>query len=88
MSRGLQLGEHDRLALYTDGLLEARSASGELYGFDRLKVLFAARPTAAEAARAAVVFGQDDDVTVLTFARLAAREESAARIVAPVPSLA
>jgi Stage II sporulation protein E (SpoIIE) len=82
----LQLNEHDRLAFYTDGLLEARNASGELYGFGRLKALFAAGPTAAEAAHAAVVFGQDDDITVLTFARLAAGEESTAQVIAPILS--
>lgn len=60
----------DHLALYTDGLLEARSLSGELYGFDRLGALFAARPSAAQAAEAAIDFGQDDDITVLTVERV------------------
>ena len=68
----LQLRELDQLALYTDGLLEARSQSGELYSFDRLKTLFSTRPTADQAAQAAVNFGQDDDITVLTLTRLAA----------------
>ncbi len=62
----LQLREGDQLALYTDGLLEARNATGELYGFERLHVLFGSRPTAAEATQEAVAFGQDDDITVLT----------------------
>jgi hypothetical protein len=62
----LELEGGDHLALYTDGLLEARSASGELYSFGRLQSLFARRPSAAEAAEAAVAFGQDDDITVLT----------------------
>lgn len=60
----LKAGDH--LALYTDGLLEARSPSGELYSFDRLQALFATRPTAEGATRAAVAFGQEDDITVLT----------------------
>ena len=59
----------DRLALFTDGLLEARSKAGELYGFARLQQLFTGQPTAAEASQAAVAFGQDDDITVLTLAR-------------------
>ena len=63
------LAAGDHLALYTDGLLEARSPSGELYGFERLRALFAAQPGAAEAAEAAVDFGQDDDITVLTLVR-------------------
>jgi hypothetical protein len=61
----------EHLALYTDGLLEARSASGELYSFDRLKSLFATQPTAEQATQAAVAFGQDDDITVLTLNRVA-----------------
>jgi hypothetical protein len=67
----LKLNERDQLALYTDGLLEARSQSGELYSFDRLKALFATNPTAEQAAQAAVNFGQDDDITVLTLTRKA-----------------
>ena len=61
----------DQLTLYTDGLLEARSPAGELFSFDRLKTLFAANPTAEQATEAAVAFGQDDDITVLTLTRLA-----------------
>jgi hypothetical protein len=66
----LTLRERDHMALYTDGLLEARSHTGELYSFDRLKTLFATHPTAEQAAQAAVNFGQDDDITVLTLTRL------------------
>jgi len=64
----LQFNPGDHLALYTDGLLEARNKTGELYGFERLQKLFAANPTAPEAAEEAVRFGQDDDVTVVTLA--------------------
>jgi hypothetical protein len=67
----IQLSERDQLALYTDGLLEARSQNGDLYSFGRLKTLFAGHPTAEEAAEAAVHFGQDDDITVLTLTRVA-----------------
>jgi serine phosphatase RsbU (regulator of sigma subunit) len=70
----LQLNPGDHLALYTDGLLEARNKAGELYGFDRLQKLFAANPTAPEAAEEAVRFGQDDDVTVVTLAYVGAGE--------------
>jgi len=66
----IQISASDQLALYTDGLLEARNPSGDLYGFERLNALFASRPTAEEAAQAAVAFGQDDDITVLTLTRL------------------
>jgi serine phosphatase RsbU (regulator of sigma subunit) len=75
----LQLG--DQLAFFTDGLLEARNQEGELYGFDRLRTLFASSPTAHEACEAAVNFGQDDDITVLTLTRLAAGEEASSHVV-------
>jgi serine phosphatase RsbU (regulator of sigma subunit) len=64
------------LALYTDGLLEARNRTGELYGFDRLHMLFSSPTNAEDATQAAVNFGQDDDITVLTLTRLTAGEES------------
>ena len=80
----LRMQTGDQLSLYTDGLLEARNAHGELYGFDRLHSLFAARPTAQQASEAAVQFGQEDDITVLTLTRLAAGEESSTLLVAPI----
>jgi len=64
----LQPGE--TCMLYTDGLTEARNKNGELFGEERLAKLFAAWPTALRAAEAAIEFGQDDDVTVLSFTRL------------------
>ena len=70
----VQFNTGDHLALYTDGLLEARNKAGELYGFDRLQKLFAANPTAPEAAEEAVRFGQDDDVTVVTLAYIGERK--------------
>jgi hypothetical protein len=80
----LRLASGDQLSLFTDGLLEARNAEGELYGFDRLHALFASKPSAQEAMEAAVAFGQDDDITVLTLTRLAAWEESSTSIVTPL----
>ena len=80
----LRLIERDHLALYTDGLLEARSQSGELYSFERLKTLFANHPTAEQAAQAAVNFGQDDDITVLTLTRLANGDPTAPQKAIPV----
>jgi hypothetical protein len=61
----------DRCALYTDGLLEARAPSGEIFSFERLQSLFASGADAAKASEAAVAFGQDDDITVVTLTRLA-----------------
>ena len=65
VERSLQLEATDRLSLYTDGLLEARNASGELFGFDRVKSTFAGSPRAEEVVEDAVSFGQEDDITVL-----------------------
>jgi hypothetical protein len=75
----VRVGVGDHFALYTDGLLEARNQTGELYSFARLESLFAGKPNAAEATLAAVNFGQDDDITVLTLTRLAVSEESTAQ---------
>ena len=79
----IHLGVGDRLTLYTDGLLEARNASGELYGFDRLQQLIATQPDARQASDAAVAFGQDDDITVLTVMRLERGAESTTMLMAP-----
>jgi Stage II sporulation protein E (SpoIIE) len=61
----------DRCALYTDGLLEARAPSGEIFSFERLQTLFASGADAVRASEAAVAFSQDDDITVVTLTRLA-----------------
>ncbi len=79
----VQLEIGDRLTLYTDGLLEARSATGDIYSFDRLRDLIATRPDARTASDAAVAFGQDDDITVLTITRLEIGAESTTSLVAP-----
>ncbi|MGD0797519.1 MAG: SpoIIE family protein phosphatase [Acidobacteriaceae bacterium] len=79
----VRLGIGDRLTLYTDGLLEARNHSGELYGFERVRELIATRPDAHAASEIAVAFGQDDDITVLTVTRLALGVESTTHLVAP-----
>ncbi len=57
------LGPQDRIVLLSDGVPEARSHSGELFGFDRLPDL--TRLSAQEIAGAAQKFGQEDDITVL-----------------------
>jgi serine phosphatase RsbU (regulator of sigma subunit) len=65
LTRG-QLVSADRLVLLSDGVPEARSQAGELYGFERLSSL--TRMPAQEIAEAAQRFGQEDDITVLTLA--------------------
>ena len=53
-----------RLTLLSDGVLEARSPTGELFGFTRMQQI-SKRP-AGEIAAAAQRFGQQDDITVMT----------------------
>jgi serine phosphatase RsbU (regulator of sigma subunit) len=73
----------DRLTLYTDGLLEARNAAGDLFSFERLRALIATQPDAKQATDAAIAFGQDDDITVLTLTRLAPGVASTTSLLAP-----
>jgi sigma-B regulation protein RsbU (phosphoserine phosphatase) len=54
------------LVLMSDGVVEARSPKGELYGFDRLPAL--TMMSAGDIADVARRFGQEDDITVLTLA--------------------
>ena len=58
------LAPDETLVLLSDGVPEARSSTGELYGFDRLAQLTLL--SAPEIASAAQAFGQEDDITVLT----------------------
>lgn len=78
-----RLAVGDRLTLYTDGLVEARNASGEIFSFARLQELIATEPDATRASEAAVAFGQEDDITVLTITRLAVGVESTISLKAP-----
>jgi hypothetical protein len=58
------LTANDRLTLITDGVLEARSKTGELFGFERTAAI--STGTAESIAKTAQAFGQDDDITTLT----------------------
>ena len=82
----VHLATGDHFVLYTDGLLEARTPTGELFGFDRLRALLPAHPNAEQATEAAMNFGQQDDITVLTLTRLALGEESFTQLTAPEPA--
>jgi len=57
----------DRILLLSDGVVEARKPSGELFGFDRVRYL--SNQSAFYLADAAKAFGQEDDITVLTVRR-------------------
>jgi Stage II sporulation protein E (SpoIIE) len=78
-----RLAVGDRLTFYTDGLLEARNAEGEIFSFERVRALVATMPDAKQATEAAVAFGQDDDITVLTLTRLAIGVKSTTSLLAP-----
>ncbi|HEY3989183.1 MAG TPA: PP2C family protein-serine/threonine phosphatase [Acidobacteriaceae bacterium] len=64
-----RLHEGETLVLYTDGIVEARNAKGELFGFERLSTLLAARPEVGTIVDAAENFGQEDDITALSITR-------------------
>ena len=59
----------DRILLLSDGVVEARQPSGELFGFDRVRHF--SQQSAFYLAEAAKIFGQQDDITVLTIRRQA-----------------
>jgi serine phosphatase RsbU (regulator of sigma subunit) len=67
-----KLAEGDSLMLMTDGVAEAQDAVGQLFGFDRISEMLRRGVAAAALASAAQNFGQEDDITVLTVARMAA----------------
>jgi Stage II sporulation protein E (SpoIIE) len=58
------LNAGDTLLLLTDGLVEARNAAGELFGFERTAAM--STESAQNIARAAQAHGQEDDITLLT----------------------
>jgi hypothetical protein len=62
----------NQLTLLTDGIAEARSKSGELFGFERTASVSVL--SASDAASRAQQFGQQDDITVVTLMRKAAQE--------------
>jgi serine phosphatase RsbU (regulator of sigma subunit) len=70
-----RLHEGETLTLYTDGIVEARNATGELFGFERAQMLTQERQPAEQIVAAACAFGQEDDITVLLIRRLAAVDE-------------
>ena len=65
------LHEGETLTFYTDGIVEARNAAGELYGFDRLAALLRSDPSIEQMVEQACTFGQQDDITVFKVTRLA-----------------
>jgi hypothetical protein len=78
------LAERESLTLLTDGVVEARTKSGELFGFERTAAL--STEPAEKIAQTAQAFGQDDDITVLTVTRVAVDEQSTTQLSTTVMS--
>jgi len=66
-SEQFYLAHGSRLTFYTDGVVEAQNASGELFGFERAQAI--STQPAAQIVEAAKNFGQEDDITVVAIAR-------------------
>jgi serine phosphatase RsbU (regulator of sigma subunit) len=79
-----ELRPGSRLTFYSDGVVEAQNKKGELFGFDRAKAI--STKAAAAIAEAAVEFGQEDDVTVVTIERVASKEISPLKEPLPIPA--
>ena len=62
----IQLAPGDSLTFLSDGVVEAGSGTGELFGFDRTRQI--STQSAEQIAAAARAWGQEDDITVLTLA--------------------
>lgn len=60
----IEMAEGDRFVMVTDGVVEAQSHTGELFGFDRTRSISV--QSAAEMAAQAQAFGQNDDITILS----------------------
>ena len=65
----IQTEPGETLTFVSDGVVEARDSSGKLFGFDRTRAI--SSQSAELIADAAQEFGQEDDITVLTLARVA-----------------
>jgi serine phosphatase RsbU (regulator of sigma subunit) len=64
-----QIGKGDTLTLISDGILEAQDKDGHLFGFERVSELLRIKVSAAALAAAAQIFGQEDDISVVSVTR-------------------
>lgn len=71
----VELQPGSRLTFFSDGVVEAQSEDGELFGFERAKRI--STEDAAAIVEAAVQFGQSDDITVVTIQRKKTEDEAA-----------
>jgi phosphoserine phosphatase RsbU/P len=70
----VHLAPGERLTFYSDGIVEAQNAVGELFGFDRSREL--AMQPVAKIVDAARRFGQKDDMTAIAVTRVAVAAEA------------
>lgn len=66
-----KLAVGDTLLLMSDGIVEAMDDDGQLFGFNRIHDLLRTTTNAAELATAAQIFGQKDDISVISVTRTA-----------------
>jgi hypothetical protein len=59
-------------------VVEATDEQGNLFGFDRVLELVRTQSSAAEIAETAQAFGQDDDISVISVARIPVAEPTLA----------
>jgi serine phosphatase RsbU (regulator of sigma subunit) len=71
-----QMNPGDRLVLISDGIVEAQNERGDLFGFDRIRILISKQVSAAEIAITAQAFGQQDDISVLSIVRMPVTSQS------------
>jgi sigma-B regulation protein RsbU (phosphoserine phosphatase) len=62
-----ELAPGSRMTFYSDGVIEAQNAQGDLFGFDRGKEI--STQPASTIVNAAKLFGQSDDITVVAITR-------------------
>jgi serine phosphatase RsbU (regulator of sigma subunit) len=73
-----RLAPGDRLVLVSEGVAEAMDEKGNLFGFERVMELVSAEPSARQIAEAAQGFGQSDDISVISVARVGVVEPALA----------
>ncbi len=73
-----QLEPNGRLMLLSDGVAEAQNRHGQLFGFDRIRSMLQKPLTASAIAEAAQIFGQQDDISVLSVTLSPALKEAVA----------
>ncbi len=66
----ITLNINEQLTLVTDGVVEARGKDGRLFGFERTHAI--SKASAESIVQAALAFGQDDDISVISVTRTSA----------------